>query len=349
MEAQNFDRPKDEILVVDDDLMNLRVAERILRDSYVVTSVGSGQDALVALQKTTPHLILLDVHMPHMDGFEVLRLLKENTETQDIPVVFLTADYDKESEIRGFKAGALDYITKPFVPEVMLQRVSRILELNRLQKHLQREVERQTLNAERRREQVERMSVQIMRTLARAIDAKDKYTKGHSTRVAQYAKEIARRAGLSEEKQNRVYCAGLLHDIGKIGIPDVIINKPSRLTDEEYSVIKTHPATGELILEDISEISYIAMGTRWHHERYDGKGYPDQLAEHLIPYIARIIGVADAYDAMTSKRSYRDVLSQQTVRREIEEGSGTQFDPVYAAIMLQMIDEDPEYQMREKE
>ena len=151
-----------------------------------------------------------------------------------------------------------------------------------------------------------------------------------------------------EEKQEDVYFAGMLHDIGKIGISNEIINKTGKLTDEEYEIIKTHPSIGGDILSNISEIPNIAIGARWHHERYDGKGYPDGLKGKDIPELARIIGVADAYDAMTSKRSYRDVLSQEIVRLEIEKGKGTQFDPVFAEIMLEMIDEDKNYDMHEK-
>lgn len=221
-------------------------------------------------------------------------------------------------------------------------------ELERLQKNLKQEVKRQTREAEERRQQVERLSAQIMKTLAHTIDAKDKYTNGHSIRVAEYSKEIARRLGKSEEEQQDIYYMGLLHDIGKIGIQDNIITKTSGLTDEEYTLMKHHPVIGADILKNMSEIPGIDAGARWHHEKYDGTGYPDGLKGEEIPEVARIIGVADAYDAMASKRSYRDVLPQEVVRAEIEQGKGTQFDPVFADKMLEMIDEDKEYQMREK-
>jgi putative two-component system response regulator len=186
-----------------------------------------------------------------------------------------------------------------------------------------------------------------MQTLAGTIDAKDKYTNGHSVRVAEYAKEIARRAGMEEAEQEIVYCIGLLHDIGKIGIPDEIIKKTSGLTDEEYKIICSHPAIGAEILQNISEIPNIEMGAHWHHERYDGTGYPDGLKGEDIPVYARIIGVADTYDAMASKRSYRDVLPQEVVRKEIARAKHTQLDPVFADIMLSMIDDDIDYCMRE--
>jgi putative two-component system response regulator len=178
-----------------------------------------------------------------------------------------------------------------------------------------------------------------MQTLAGTIDAKDKYTNGHSIRVAEYSCEIAERLSMSKKEQENIYYMGLLHDIGKIGIPDEIINKTSSLTAEEYAVIKTHPTIGAEILKNMSELPDIAVGAKWHHERYDGKGYPDGLKGESIPAVARIIGVADAFDAMTSKRSYRGILPIATVKSEIIKGKGSQFDPVIADIMLKIIEE----------
>ncbi|MCM1082140.1 MAG: response regulator [Clostridium sp.] len=201
---------------------------------------------------------------------------------------------------------------------------------------------------EESRAEKERLNDVIIQTLARTIDAKDKYTNGHSQRVAKYAREIAIHMGKSESEIKEIYYAGLLHDVGKIHVPDSIINKPSKLTDEEFGYIKLHPIAGHHILKTLTENPSIAQGAKWHHERYDGKGYPNGLEGENIPEIARIIGVADAYDAMTSYRSYRDVLPQETVRKEIEKGMGTQFDPEIAKIMIQMIDEDVNYSLCQK-
>lgn len=335
------------ILIVDDDMMNLQVAQKMLQEGFRTSGVQSGAEALTFLEKNETNLILLDLHMPEMNGFEVIDRLKENEKYREIPVVFLTADNDKEAEIQGFLVGAMDFITKPFVKEIMVRRVSRILELDRLQKHLQQEVEKQTRIAEERKRKVERLSMQIIKTLASTIDAKDKYTNGHSLRVAEYSKSLAERMGKSTQEQEDIYYMGLLHDIGKIGVPDEIINKPSRLTDEEYEAIKRHPVIGAEILKNVSEIPGLGFGTRGHHERYDGKGYPDGLKGPEIPLEARIIAVADAYDAMASKRSYRDALPQTVVREEITKGCGTQFDPEIAKIMLELIDEDTQYLMHE--
>ena len=195
---------------------------------------------------------------------------------------------------------------------------------------------------------VEEMNIQVVSALAAAIDAKDNYTNGHSSRVAEYARMIAARSGYSKPEQDEIYLMGLLHDVGKIGVPDEVINKPTSLTPEEFALIKKHPVIGGSILESIKERPKLATGARWHHERYDGGGYPDGLAGEEIPEEARIIAVADAYDAMTSRRSYRDVMSRDKVRAEIEKGIATQFDPRFAGIMLQMMDEDTDYSMREK-
>ena len=338
----------DWILVVDDDTANLRMASHILTSENMrVSCLKSGEDVMKYLRQNRPDIILLDVHMPGMDGFETLAAIRENEETTDIPVIFLTADDDSDTETRGLKAGAMDFIKKPFVPEILLLRVRHTIKLTRLQTGLSREVEKKTQEVTAQHEKIERISMQIVKALSGAIDAKDTYTNGHSTRVADYSKEIARQAGYSEKMQNDIYMMGLLHDVGKIGVPDAIINKPAKLSDEEYSIIQNHPVMGAKILKNITEFPKLVTGARWHHERYDGKGYPDGLCGEEIPIEARIIAVADAYDAMSSRRSYREELPQDIVRSEVEKGKGTQFDPKFAKIMLHMIDEDMEYQMRE--
>ena len=335
---------KDTVLVVDDDRMNLKFAEHMLSSAYNVVLAISYTEALDYLSKECPALALLDVHMPGMNGFELLSEIRKIKACSDLPVVFLTADSDRETEVRVFREGAQDYIQKPFVPEVVLERIKRILSLRKLQVSLESEVDRRTAELEESRRKHEILSLQVVKTLASAIDAKDRYTNGHSSRVAKYSKEIALRAGKSIEYQDEIYFVALLHDIGKIGIPDNILNKNSKLTDEEYETIKLHPSIGVDILKNITEMPNIEIGAHYHHERFDGKGYPEGLAGTEIPEIARIIAVADAYDAMTSKRSYRDVLPQN-VREEIVKGRGAQFDPYFADVMLKMIDEDVRYEM----
>ena len=194
----------------------------------------------------------------------------------------------------------------------------------------------------------QRLFEQTATALVNAIDAKDTYSHGHSLRVAEYSEKIADMLGKSEEERTRIYYAALLHDVGKIGIDESIINKPGKLTPEEYAVIKQHPNMGSQILSGIKEYPYLSIGAHYHHERYDGKGYPDRLKGDDIPEIARIISVADAYDAMSSNRSYRKAIPQQLVREEIIKGAGTQFDPEIARIMRHLIDMDPDYTMKER-
>ncbi len=195
--------------------------------------------------------------------------------------------------------------------------------------------------------ELKQVNENILGTLARTIDAKDKYTKGHSARVAEYSRMIAERMGKTEEEQELIYNAALLHDIGKIRIPDTIINKPGKLTDEEYNLIKLHSVAGFYILKGISGEQTLEIGAKYHHERFDGRGYPNGIEGEKIPEISRIIGVADAYDAMASNRSYRDVLPQQVIREELIKGRGKQFDCQITDVMLQMMDEDKEYRMRQ--
>ena len=219
-----------------------------------------------------------------------------------------------------------------------------IVDMNRTVEH-SRHLEMEFYRKEKEKEHV--LFEQTAEALASAIDAKDKYTHGHSSRVAAYSQQIARAVYKSDEECEKILFAALLHDVGKIGIADRIINKEGKLTDEEFAEIKQHPVYGYQILSKIGASPYLSVGAYYHHERYDGRGYPDGLAGQNIPEIARIIAVADAYDAMTSKRSYRDPIPQQQVREELVKGMGTQFDPVFAKAMIHLIDVDTEYRMQE--
>ena len=330
------------VVVVDDEVMSLKIAKKVFDKGGIDGSYfSSGEAAFEYLDGgNVPDLILLDVHMPDINGFDILKRLKAEPACRNVPVVFLTGDGDVRTETEGLHAGAADFIRKPFSPEVLLKRVRNIVELNRLHDSMAHEIREKT-------EKLSHAYLQIVQALAASVDAKDRYTHGHSSRVAQYAKEIARRAGYNEREQDQVYMMGLLHDVGKIGIQDAIINKKDRLTEEEYAQIKTHPVVGAEILAKITDLPDLKISARSHHERYDGRGYPDGLAGEEIPEVARIIAVADTYDAMTSNRSYRGQMPQEKVRAEIQRCRGSQFDPRFADIMLEMIDEDRDYTMRE--
>lgn len=341
MEAQFFSK-KAEILVVDDSSMILSFMRRILDKTYTVKTATSGEECLEAVKVSMPNLILLDMHMTGIDGLETLGRLKASRETSEIPVIILTGDQHSETEIKCLRDGAVDFISKnPLVPGVVLQRVKNIISLTTLQQNLQEEVNRQTL-------QIKVLTREITEALSKTVDAKDHYTKGHSARVAKYSAEIARRMGKSPKEQEEIYYMGLLHDIGKIAVAGSIIRKNARLTEDEFEEVKEHPMAGYEILKTITVMPNLPLGAKYHHEHFDGSGYPDGLKGYQIPEVARIIAVADVYDAMTSKRSYSEIRPQHVVRAEIERCRGTYFDPDIANIMLQMIDEDTGYTMREQ-
>lgn len=340
------------VLIIDDDASALRAASHILVSAGMrASAIKSGEEALARLKSgaIACDLILLDIHMPGMDGFEILRHLKADPALAPIPVMFLTADDDSAQETKGLEAGAVDFIKKPFVPSVLVTRSRRTIEYTRLRNDLEAQVRQKSAAVVEQQERLARMSLQVVLALSGAVDAKDAYTKSHSRRVAEYARTIALRYGYDEKRAQRIYTIGLLHDIGKIGVPSAIINKPGRLTDEEYEIIKTHTTIGDQILKNMPDFPEFAIGARWHHERFDGHGYPDGLAGTDIPEEARIIAVADAYDAMSSRRSYRDALPQDVVRAEIVRCSGTQFDPTFAEIWLSVIDEDGDYRLSQRD
>lgn len=214
---------------------------------------------------------------------------------------------------------------------------------------LEKEVSLKTESLTQAENRLAETLTQTVTSLMSMVDSKDRYTSGHSFRVARYSKMIAKGLGKTKAEQDLIYVTALLHDVGKIHVPDEILNKRGKLTKEEFQIVKLHPTTGYAMLTSITSIPDILKGARWHHERYDGKGYPDGLSGEDIPEIARIIGVADSYDAMTSRRGYRDILPQEVVRDEISRNAGTQFDPAAAQVMLDLIDRDKDYRLRQEE
>ncbi len=327
---------KKHIYIVDDSQTILKLAEGVLIGSYKVSLFQSGKDALGQMRNDIPDLVLLDISMPEMDGYEVLRYMLDSTLLKKIPVIFLTADTKQESEVQGLEMGAVDYIRKPFSPLVMQQRIARILELTSLRKNLECLVEQKT-------DELEKIFIQSITTITYAVDAKDRYTKGHSVRVAQYCLAIAKKLNWSKQDCLNLYYIALLHDIGKIGIPDSILNKPVKLSDEEYRMIRNHTTMGANILRPITMVPQICDGARYHHERYDGKGYPYGLKGDEIPYVARIIGIADAYDAITSNRIYEKAQVADYAVNELKKGRGTQFDPYLTDVMLSIIEDGFEF------
>lgn len=318
------------ILVVDDNKTNLTLVKNELSKKYQVTPVISGFQALKFLEKKLPDLILLDLSMPEMDGRETMNRIRENGRWAKIPIIFLTADSTPETEEQCLADGADDFIAKPFVPQVMQRRVERILELYELRNNLE-------IRLAQKERQVERVTLNAVMAIANMIEAKDAYTSGHSNRVAKCAVAIAAHLGVDEEELINIKYMALLHDIGKIGVPDAVLNKPLSLDDEEFAIMKKHPAKGFDILKNFSTIPNLHYGALYHHERYDGKGYPIGLQGEDIPFQARIIAIADTYDAMTSDRSYRKALSTDVVIEELSKSRGVQFDPQIVDVFIGML------------
>ncbi len=331
------------VAVVDEDDVALRMAEFILhRQNMQVTCLHSVEELLEMMKgDNQPDLILLNTVLQNMSGIEALYQLRhELASKMDAPVIFMIEGDNPGLESRCMEIGAMDLVRKPFVQEVLATRVRHALELSRLQRNF-------TSTVDRRTRENENLALRMVQALVENIDGKDRSTRGHSFRVAEYAREIARRAGYSIMQQDEIYMLGLMHDVGKMMLPDEILNKAGKLTPEEYELVKGHAIQGARMLQRVIEMPRLMGAARWHHERYDGKGYPDGLKEGEIPEEVRILTVADAYDAMSSYRSYRPPLEQSKVREELSRGSGKQFDPAIVGIMFDMMDEDPNYLMSE--
>lgn len=307
------------------------MARDALKEYYRISTVQSGIQALNFVKESPVDLILLDIEMPQMNGMETLMQMKQDDMTSNIPVIFLTALSNPDIEAKCLTLGAQDFITKPFFQPAMLQRVQRVLELQALRSDLENQVLQKT-------RELEMLTIQTITTFANAIDAKDPYTRGHSFRVAQYSKRIAQKLGWSELAIKNLYYTALLHDIGKIGIPDYILTKTTGLSQEEFSAIRKHPEIGCHILEDVILVPYLGVGALSHHEKVDGSGYPFGKKGDDIPLIGRIISVADAVDAMMSDRSYRKKLPVDVVVEELGRFSGTQFDATIADIMINILE-----------
>lgn len=333
---------KARLLIVDDEPSVLDIlSHRLGREGYRCTTSPGGEDALKKLARYRFHLVLCDIRMPGKSGMELLREMQVTY--PDTGVIMVTAVADVQTAIKAMKMGAYDYIIKPFDLNMVVVSIDRALDKRRLilenrnyQLHLENEVEKQT-------EKVREGFLDAVKSLAYALEAKDEYTSGHSQRVTDVAVAIAQELCISEEDIERVRLAGLLHDIGKIGVRDSVLNKSGRLTDEEYQHIIAHCQLGEYILSPIIKDEEVLKMVRYHHERYDGNGYPDRLwgapqsGSEGIPQGARILAVADAYDAMTSDRPYRRAVSPEAACAELERCKGTQFDPLVIDALVRVI------------
>jgi putative two-component system response regulator len=344
------------ILIVDDNPENLTVLGELLRRDYRVLAATNGATALeLARRKPRPDLILLDVMMPEMNGYQVLAALHASPDTREIPIIFTTAMCSTEDEEHGLHLGAADYITKPLRPAIVLARVQTQLAIKRARDALKRD--KASLESEVLRQMQENRLIQdvAMRALARLAETRDNETGNHLLRTQEYVELLARHARLrpafSDELSERnvalIAKSAPLHDIGKVGIPDRILLKPGRLTPDEWEVMKTHAALGaDAIGRAVADmrqpagfLMYATQIARHHHERWDGTGYPDRLAGTDIPLAARLMAIADVFDALISQRSYKAALPGAQAREIMAAERGRHFDPELLDVFLEAFDE----------
>lgn len=328
------DKPESILIVDDEAAVRLLLHRKLMNQGYQCKEAGTADEALEKIKSESAALVILDIKMPGKSGIELLAEIK--AEYPDTAVIMATAIADIDTAIHCMKQGAYDYITKPFKLDEVVIGIERALEKRSLeqenrdyQEHLKKKVEQQA-------KKIRESFLNALAALVYALEAKDKYTSGHSQRVAEIAVAISREMGLSRPDINNVRLAGLIHDIGKIGVRASVLNKPDRLSDVEFQHIITHSEIGEHILTPVVEDEQILKAVRHHHEHYDGTGYPDGLSAEQIPLIARILAVADAYDAITSERPYRRAISPQVAYSIIHSCKGSQFDPEIADTFLRI-------------
>ena len=335
------------IFVVDDNDTNLAMAKEALKEQYRVMTLPSAAKMFSLIEKITPDLILLDIEMPEMDGFEALDLLKHNGAQADIPVIFLTSMTDAEVEVRGFQLGVIDFITKPFSAPVLINRIKTHMNIDELIRERTQQLHHKTI-------QLQTLQNGLVIVLADMVENRDKSTGGHVERTAAFIgiliDAMLERKVYDEEISSMdldlLISSARLHDVGKISITDVILNKPGKLTDEEFAIMKSHSAEGERIIDQIvsrTENGEFLRNAKqfagYHHERWDGRGYPHGLKETEIPVLGRIMAIVDVYDALVSERPYKKPFPAEEAVQIIMDGKGTQFDPMLADLF---------YEVREK-
>ena len=289
------------ILVVDDVEPNRELLEaHLISEGYQVETAGSGHEALAKVQEKAPDIILLDIQMPGIDGYQVCKTLKESGNTRLIPIIMITALKDVENKIKAIEVGADDFISKPFNKHEVLARVRSLLKVKYLNDQLD-------------------TAENVIFAMASAIESKDKYMEGHIERVSQYSMELSDMLDLSGMEREAIHKGGQLHDIGKLVLDDAIINKPGKLTPDEFEMVKQHPLVGYKICHPLKSVRYALPVIRWHHEKLDGSGYPDGLRGDEIPITVRIMTIVDVYDALTTIRSYKDAFSSLQALTILEE------------------------------
>ncbi|MCF8017515.1 MAG: two-component system response regulator [Chromatiaceae bacterium] len=324
------------ILVVDDEPANIDLLVECLKDEYNVKAATRGERALrIARSGEPPDMILLDIMMPGMDGFEVCQQLKADLSTRHIPIIFITAKIALDDEIRGLELGAVDYITKPISPPIVQARVHAQLALYDQNRILDIKVREQTA-------QLHETRLAIIRRLGRAAEYKDNETGLHVIRMSHYAAIIGRAIGMDERNIDLLLNAAPMHDVGKIGIPDSILQKPGKLTPEEWEVMRTHAQIGADITGDASGSELLEMArvvALTHHEKWDGSGYPNGLAGEQIPQVGRIVAIADVFDALTSVRPYKPAWSVERALELFRDSQGSHFDPDLVPVFFEAMPE----------
>jgi len=337
------------VILVDDNPINLKLARNTLMGKYDVFTVPSAEKLFQLLEKTLPDIILLDVLMPEMSGYEAIKILKQDDRTAEIPVIFLTSKSDTGSELEGFVLGAVDYISKPFSPQILLKRVeTQVLleeqkrELKILNEDLQEQVKEKTAD-------IRELQNAVIKTLSSFVECRDVVTGDHLEQTERFLRPL-----VDELRKQKVYAEEMdrwdldvflqsaqLHDVGKIVIRDEILLKEGRLTDDEYEQMKMHAHFGEEVIDKIQQnaresafLDYAKTMARTHHERWDGKGYPDGLKGLNIPLQGRLMAIVDVYHALISKRPYKEAFSPDEALKIIEEGKGTHFDPVLVDVFI---------------
>ena len=341
------------IFLVDDNITNLTMGRNVLSGHYNVATVDNGERLLKMLEKTIPDMILLDVEMPEMNGYDVIKVIKSKKETKNIPVIFLTAKSDNDNELEGLSLGAIDYIIKPFSPPLLLKRIETHLlvesqkkELLNYNKNLQTLVEAKTKT-------VLELQNAILRAMAELVENRDDITGKHLERTQSYLnlliKAISKHGLYADEVRNwnidLVLLSSQLHDVGKIVVKDDILKKPGKLTEEEFAEIKKHTIFGEKIIEKIKRnatehefLEHARIFAVTHHEKWDGSGYPRKLKGLEIPLQGRLMAIADVYDALVSDRPYKKAFSHEEAVKIIREEKGTHFDPDLVDIFLEISD-----------
>ncbi|MCY1061865.1 HD domain-containing phosphohydrolase [Nannocystis sp. SCPEA4] len=324
------------ILVIDDHPEIVRVIERLLAPQHDVYTASNGEEGLQKVRDVRPALVISDVMMPKLSGFQLVEQLRKNPETERLPVLLLTARADGRDRIRGLRRGASDYLVKPFLPEELKARVSNLLRAQHYESYLTRLNEELATKSSSLETRVHGFFIDTVRTLVAAIDAKDFYTGGHSERVSYFAVRIAEHMKLARPLLRTIELGALLHDVGKIGIPDKVLNKPGALSLEEIEVIRQHTVLGGKILEKSPELAELRRFALHHHERWDGAGYPDRLRGDDIPPSVRVVSVADCWDAMVSDRIYRSGMEPRIAAEKVSKLGGSQFDPAVVEAMMEI-------------